>query len=110
MALVRLRICAGSPEPSLLTVAISIKILCAGPDIKIYFYLSGFLFLLCAGPNIKKILADFLDFFYSRLDPKDLDVLLSEIVLLNTRAELYLRFVRRRLVVSYVNVTICFDP
>ncbi|XP_053401877.1 conserved oligomeric Golgi complex subunit 4-like [Mercenaria mercenaria] len=30
-------------------------------------------------------------------DSKDLDVLLSEVVLLNTRAELYLRFVRRRL-------------
>ncbi|XP_060563239.1 conserved oligomeric Golgi complex subunit 4-like isoform X2 [Ruditapes philippinarum] len=30
-------------------------------------------------------------------DSKDLDVLLSEVVLLNTRAELYLRFVKRRL-------------
>ena len=38
-----------------------------------------------------------------RLDPKDLDVLLSEIVLLNTRAELYLRFVRRRLTVSDIS-------
>ena len=56
--------------------------------------------------QISNFIVDFLDFFYSRLDPKDLDVLLSEIVLLNTRAELYLRFVRRRLVVSYVNVTI----
>ncbi|KAK3594356.1 hypothetical protein CHS0354_031735 [Potamilus streckersoni] len=31
-----------------------------------------------------------------KLDPKDLDVLLSEVVLLNTRTELYLRFLKRR--------------
>ena len=39
-------------------------------------------------------------FICLRLDPKDLDVLLAEITLLNTRAELYLRFVRRRISVS----------
>lgn len=37
----------------------------------------------------------------SRLDPKELDVLLAEVTLLNTRAELYLRFVKRRVLVSF---------
>ncbi|GFO20693.1 conserved oligomeric Golgi complex subunit 4 [Plakobranchus ocellatus] len=32
----------------------------------------------------------------SRADPKDLDILLSEMVLLSSRSELYLRFMRRR--------------
>ncbi|XP_067651434.1 conserved oligomeric Golgi complex subunit 4-like [Haliotis asinina] len=31
-----------------------------------------------------------------KLEPKDLDVLLSEVVLISTRAELYLRFIKRR--------------
>ncbi|KAL1415207.1 hypothetical protein MTO96_006882 [Rhipicephalus appendiculatus] len=31
-----------------------------------------------------------------KLDPRDLDVLLAEVALLNSRAELYLRFIRRR--------------
>lgn len=38
--------------------------------------------------------------FIFRFDPKVLDVLLSEVVLLNTRTELFLRFFRRRAVVS----------
>lgn len=36
-----------------------------------------------------------------RPDPKELDVLLAEVTLLNTRAELYLRFVKRRITVSF---------
>jgi hypothetical protein len=42
------------------------------------------------------------DFDYFRYDPKDLDILLSEVVLLNTRAELYLRFIKRRSAVSLI--------
>lgn len=38
--------------------------------------------------------------YYFRIDPKEIDVLLAEITLLNTRAELYLRFLRRRIFVS----------
>ena len=34
------------------------------------------------------------------VDAKDLDVLLAEITILNTRTELYLRFLRRRILVS----------
>jgi len=34
------------------------------------------------------------------VDAKDLDVLLAEITILNTRTELYLRFLRRRMLVS----------
>jgi hypothetical protein len=41
-------------------------------------------------------------FDYFRYDPKDLDILLSEVVLLNTRAELYLRFIKRRSAVSLI--------
>jgi len=37
----------------------------------------------------------------SSVDAKDLDVLLAEITILNTRTELYLRFLRRRILVSY---------
>lgn len=37
----------------------------------------------------------------SKLDPKELDLILSELTLLNARTELYARFVRRRIVVSY---------
>ncbi|XP_064640478.1 conserved oligomeric Golgi complex subunit 4-like [Lineus longissimus] len=33
-----------------------------------------------------------------KVDPKELDVLLAEVTLLNTRSELYLRFVKRRVV------------
>ena len=39
-----------------------------------------------------------------RLDCKELDVLLSELVLLNTRAELYLRFMKKRALVSIYNI------
>lgn len=31
-----------------------------------------------------------------KIDPRDLDVLLAEVALLNSRAELYIRFIRRR--------------
>jgi len=34
------------------------------------------------------------------VDAKDLDILLAEITILNTRTELYLRFLRRRMLVS----------
>lgn len=43
-------------------------------------------------------------FHIFRFDPKVLDVLLSEVVLLNTRTELFLRFFRRRAVVSHNTV------
>lgn len=33
-------------------------------------------------------------------DPRDLDTLLGELTLINARAELYLRFIRRRVSVS----------
>ena len=33
-------------------------------------------------------------------DPRDLDTLLGELTLMNARAELYLRFIRRRVAVS----------
>ena len=33
-------------------------------------------------------------------DPRDLDILLGELTLMNARAELYLRFIRRRVTVS----------
>ncbi|XP_059139126.1 conserved oligomeric Golgi complex subunit 4-like, partial [Physella acuta] len=36
--------------------------------------------------------------FTEKLDPKELDILLSEMVLLSSRSELYLRFMRRRTV------------
>lgn len=35
----------------------------------------------------------------SKLDPKELDLVLSEMTLLNARSELYARFVRRRVLV-----------
>jgi len=41
-------------------------------------------------------------FYTRRVDPKDVDVLLAEITLLNTRTELYTRFLRRRI---YVRVS-----
>lgn len=34
-----------------------------------------------------------------RLDPRELDVILSEIALISARAELYMRFMRRRALV-----------
>lgn len=35
-----------------------------------------------------------------KLDPKDLDLLLKEITIMHERAELYIKFLRRRIVVS----------
>ena len=35
-----------------------------------------------------------------KLDPKDLDLLLSEITIMHARAELYIKFLRRRIIVS----------
>lgn len=35
-------------------------------------------------------------------DPRDLDTLLGELTLVNARAELYLRFLRRRVTVSCI--------
>ena len=37
----------------------------------------------------------------ARIDPKELDPLLAEVTLLNARAELYTRFVRRRVMVRF---------
>lgn len=69
----------------------------------------GFILYTCNG-LICLFVIDFfisycINFFYIfRFDPKVLDVLLSEVVLLNTRTELFLRFFRRRAVVSHNTV------
>jgi hypothetical protein len=39
-----------------------------------------------------------------KLDPKELDLLLGELTIMQSRAELYVRFVRRRVMVSQVDV------
>ena len=41
-----------------------------------------------------------LDFFLFRYDPRELDVVLREVVVMNARAEMYLRFLEKRIVVS----------
>lgn len=38
-----------------------------------------------------------------RTDPKELDLLLGEITIMHSRAELYIRFLRRRVKVSLLN-------
>jgi len=46
-----------------------------------------------------------------RLDPKELDLLLGEITIMHSRAELYIRFLKRRVKVkSYliINFVICY--
>jgi len=43
------------------------------------------------------------------VDAKDLDVLLAEITILNTRTELYLRFLRRRILVSLTLLSCASD-
>lgn len=35
-----------------------------------------------------------------KIDPKDIDLLLGEITIMHSRAELYIRFLRRRITVS----------
>lgn len=35
-----------------------------------------------------------------KLDPKELDLLLGELTIMHSRAELYVRFIRRRVMVS----------
>ena len=40
----------------------------------------------------------------AKLDPKELDLILSEVTLLNARTELYSRFVRRRVTVINTNI------
>lgn len=42
----------------------------------------------------------------TKLDPKDLDLILSEVTLLNARTELYSRFVRRRILVRESSIKI----
>jgi COG4 transport protein. len=37
-----------------------------------------------------------------KLDPKELDLLLGELTIMHSRAELYVRFIRRRVMVSHV--------
>ena len=41
-----------------------------------------------------------LDFFCFRYDPRELDVVLREVVVMNARAEMYLRFLEKRIAVS----------
>jgi hypothetical protein len=41
-----------------------------------------------------------------RLDPKELDLLLGELTIMHSRAELYVRFIRRRIMVSHVIASI----
>ena len=43
--------------------------------------------------------------FRCRLDPRELDILLGEVVLLSSRTELYLGFLRRRLKVNLLAST-----
>jgi len=46
----------------------------------------------------------------TKIDPKELDLVLSELTLLNARTELYARFVKRRVTVSvwcYIYVIFC---
>lgn len=37
-----------------------------------------------------------------KVEPRDLDLLLSEITIMHARAELYIKFLRRRIVVSTI--------
>lgn len=37
-------------------------------------------------------------------DPKDLDILIGEITLMHSRAELYIKFIKRKVMVSFHNV------
>lgn len=39
-----------------------------------------------------------------KVDPKDLDLVLSEITVMHTRAELYIKFLRRRVAVSILKI------
>ena len=41
-----------------------------------------------------------------KLDPKELDLLLGELTIMHSRAELYVRFIRRRVMVSHVTASI----
>lgn len=38
----------------------------------------------------------------NRVDPKELDLLLGEITIMHSRYQLYLRFIRRRIMVSWI--------
>jgi len=40
-----------------------------------------------------------------KLDPKELDLLLGELTIMHSRAELYVRFIRRRVMVSHVTAS-----
>ena len=42
-----------------------------------------------------------LHFFLFRYDPRELDVVLREVVVMNARAEMYLRFLEKRITVSH---------
>lgn len=37
-----------------------------------------------------------------KVDPKDLDLLLSELTIMHARAELYIKFLKRRIIVSRI--------
>ena len=39
-----------------------------------------------------------------KADPKELDLLLGEITIMHARAELYIRFLRRRITVRYLSL------
>jgi len=45
-----------------------------------------------------------------RIDPKELDLLLGEITIMHSRAELYIRFLKRRVKVKslIINFVICY--
>jgi hypothetical protein len=45
----------------------------------------------------------------SKLNPKELDLVLSELTLLNARTELYSRFVRRRVVVCAMSAALHYS-
>ena len=44
----------------------------------------------------------FVCLFLFRYDPRELDVVLREVVVMNARAEMYLRFLEKRIAVSHL--------
>ena len=46
--------------------------------------------------------------FLFRYDPRELDVVLREVVVMNARAEMYLRFLEKRIIVSHLTHLIFF--
>lgn len=48
--------------------------------------------------------------FVFRYDPRELDVVLREVVVMNARAEMYLRFIEKRIVVRKCLIVIFITP